>query len=265
MPELPEVETIVRQLQQQISGKTVRKVVIDDHAVVDNKILSLVPFKIESVHRRGKSIIMALNKPYCILTHLRMTGHFHHAATQAEKQASEKYRVAAFFLSDSTTLTHNSIRKFGRMTLLTPEKLKTSLSALGPEPLDISQHEFLAILDRYPHSNIKTKLMDQTFLAGLGNIYAQEILYHASISPAAKIGKINKFKKEKLYHHLQRLLKLAIKHHGTTVQNYSHMGGKGSFQQFLSVYQQQQCPKKHPLLKNTIGGRGTYYCPTCQR
>ena len=265
MPELPEVETVVRQLQERIAGKTVIRLTIDDPKVVDNRIIPLIPFQIRSFSRRGKSIIILLNKPYSLLAHLRMTGHFYHVTNEDEEQASSKYRVATFYLDDGTKLTHNSIRKFGRITLMTPKQLESSLAKLGPEPLGITKSEFVALLDRYARAVIKSKLLDQSFLAGIGNIYAQEALYHAGIPPTAKINKISKAKKEKLFLHLQRTLNLAIENNGTTINNFSHIDGKGSFQDFLAVYQKQHCPKKHPLRKDTIGGRGTYYCPRCQQ
>ncbi len=265
MPELPEVETVVRQLKDRIVGRRVEKLVIDDPKVVDPKILGIIPFQFSSVSRRCKSIIFTLDKSYHLLTHLRMTGHFYHVTNKSEEETSAKYKVATFYLSDGTKLTHNSIRKFGRITLMTPKQLESSLANLGPEPLEITKSDFVALLDRYTRAVIKSKLLDQSFLAGIGNIYAQEALYHAGIPPTAKINKISKAKKEKLFLHLQRTLNLAIENNGTTINNFSHIDGKGSFQDFLAVYQKQLCPKKHPLRKDTIGGRGTYYCPTCQK
>ena len=107
--------------------------------------------------------------------------------------------------------------------------------------------------------------MDQKFLAGVGNIYAQEALYLAGINPHRKSGSLSAAEIKKLFVSLKNLLKKAVKHHGTTVESYVHIEGSGGFQKYLVVYGRDLCPKKHNLKKINLGGRGTYYCEKCQK
>ena len=130
MPELPEVETVARQLRSILVGKTVNKVNIMYERVVDNNISNIVPFSIKSVSRRGKWIIIELTNKKHLLTHLRMTGHFHHVKDPLETK-HERFLAATFHLNDNTSLTHNSIRRFGSIQLLTKHQLKNKLSKQG--------------------------------------------------------------------------------------------------------------------------------------
>lgn len=263
MPELPEVETIVRQLKKKILNKTITSLEIKDEQVIDKNIKTVLPAKIKDIKRRGKNIIIDLDKAH-LLIHLRMTGYF--CYLNSNQNASYKNNLVGIFnFNDTSFLTHNSIRKFGSITLLSTKQLQSSLSNLGPEPLVLSKHQFVHLLEQSPRANIKNKLLDQSFIAGIGNIYAQEALYLAKINPKQKIALLSTSQKSALYHSLQKVLKLAIQNKGTTSDNYSHLSGKGNFQNFLSVYHQKNCPQNHPLTKITLGGRGTYYCPQCQR
>ncbi len=270
MPELPEVETIVRQLQKKVSGKVIKKAAVYDK-IVDSKIKNLSSASITKVWRRAKYIVMGLSDGHFILTHLGMTGHFHFAAGGVNKKHiadnHEKFIVAKLTFSDGSFLTHNSIRKFGRMKLVNKKQLQQVLDKLGPEPLDkrFNLQQFRAILAGKPKANIKTTIMDQSVIAGIGNIYAQEALYYAKISPRRRAGSLSSLETQKLYGHLRRILQKAIKHHGTTVDNYNNLEGRGEFQNHLAVYQQEKCPRRHPLKKIIIGGRGTSYCTQCQR
>lgn len=262
MPELPEVETIIKQLREILTGKEITAVEIVDKSVVDEKIAQLAPFTIKNVHRRGKSIIFELDNSLYLLTHLRMTGHFHYVKGLDQKYLN--FMMAKFYLDDGSFLTHNSIRKFGSIKLLNENELNLELSGIGPEPLDISMDEFLSLLSRYPKSTIKTKLMDQSFVAGIGNIYAQEILYHAGIHPKKKIKDVPKERLIKLHQQMQRVLALAIEMKGSTVDNYTSLSGRGGFQGMLAVYRKSYCPKDHPIVAVNLGGRGTSFCPICQ-
>jgi len=268
MPELPEVEIITKQLQKILTGRKITRITDSDQKMVDTKIAALTNLTIKNVFRRGKSIIFDLigesKLSYYLLIHLRMTGHFHHI-TDLNNKAHRKYFVVKFHLDDGSFLTHNSIRRFGSIRLLSLPELQDVLSKLGPEPLEISSKEFLARIRRSSQANIKNKLMEQHFLAGIGNIYAQEALYHAGINPRKKIGETTGRKLERLHQELKRILRLAIKEKGSTVSNYSHLSGEGNFQNLLAVYGRKECPKSHPLRRIKIGGRETSYCPQCQK
>ncbi len=265
MPELPEVETIIQQLRKRIVGKEISAVEITDHKVAHHSIRKNLPYTIIAVQRRGKTIIAQLDNGGYLLMHLRMTGHFWYVGEDTKDVPYSKYRAATFRFTDGSFLTHNSIRRFGKIRMVTEKRLQKSLAALGPEPLELSKDRFVERLLAYPQSAVKAMLMDQRCLAGIGNIYAQEAVYHAGIRPDTKIGKIPTQRIEKLHSELQRVLTLAIKHNGSSVRTYQSIDGKGTFQNLLAVYQQEQCPKKHPLKKMLVGGRGTWYCPTCQK
>ena len=264
MPELPEVETIVRQLQQKIRGKTINSIDIRDKKVIDQKIKRYLPAKISSISRRGKTIIISLDNNKHLLTHLRMTGHFHHVTNKKDTKY-KKYLAAKFNLEGKSFFTYNTIRRFGSVTLVNNTQLQAHSKKLGPEPLTISFKDFQDILTKYPTANIKSKLLDQSIIAGIGNIYVQEALYRAKINPLKIILQISTVKLQSLHKELLRVLYLGIKNNGASVDNYSNLDGKGNFQNLLQVYNQEKCPKKHALDKIEIAGRGTYYCKICQK
>ncbi|MBS3116070.1 bifunctional DNA-formamidopyrimidine glycosylase/DNA-(apurinic or apyrimidinic site) lyase [Candidatus Woesearchaeota archaeon] len=263
MPELPEVETIVRQLRKKVLGRKIVTIKIKDTKVIDKKVRRFVGKPINSIERRGKTIIISSDKNY-LVAHLRMTGHFYHIENK-EDEDYQKYLAGIFYLNDKSFFTFNEIRRFGSVKFMNKLQLQEFLQSLGQEPLDIQKEEFVELLRKYPSSTIKNKLLDQRMIAGIGNIYAQEALYHAGIDPRRKMKEVSTQKLAVLHREMQRILKLAIEKNGTTVSNYSHLDGKGNFQDFLVVYQKEFCPRKHPLQRLVIGGRGTYYCKECQK
>ncbi len=265
MPELPEIETIVQGLKKRITGKKAINLTITDTKVVDKNIKSIIPFTITNVTRRAKYLIFHTSTPYSLLCHLKMTGHFHYPTTNEEQINSQKYCVATLTFHDHTILTHNSIRRLGFLKKVTPQQLQQHLKPLGPEPLTLTKANFIQILAKYPHSPIKTKIMDQRVIVGIGNIYAQEVLYKSKIHPQTPIKKISSQKLTILHKHIQQTLTNSIKSQGTSVKNYSHLTGKGGYQKFLQIYQKNNCPKGHTTSTLLIGGRGTTFCPTCQK
>jgi formamidopyrimidine-DNA glycosylase len=269
MPELPEVETIVAQLKHKIVGGKVIKVEILD-SLVDAKIKNLVPFKFMDIKRRAKYIIMCLDNGKFFLVHLGMAGQFYFVEkTQLEQKKKYylPYLLATFTFSDGSILTHNSIRKIGSFRLLDEKELNTTLSKLGPEPLDseFTLEQFKEMLTQKNRAKVKVTLMDQSFIAGIGNIYAQETLYHAGIHPERKIGSLTSTETKKMYDSIILVLKEGIKHKGTSVDDYIHLEGIGENQKYLTVYRKEKCPKGHLLKKEAMGGRGTSYCPVCQK
>lgn len=268
MPELPEVETIVQQLRKRVVGKTIKRAAVKDRKVADTKLETLVSARILSASRKGKIIIIELDKGRFLLTELRMTGHFHHypKGTVADK-AEEKYVAVTFFLNDGSLLTFNEVRRFGRMRLLGKEQLQQALDKLGRDVLakEFTLNAFRQLLEKRKKTTVKIALMDQHLLAGVGNIYAQEALYRAKILPQRKNATLSAAEMQNLYRELLAVLHLAVKHRGTTVENYVHIEGSGGFQNYLQVYQREKCSQGHPLKKEYVGGRGTYYCGKCQR
>lgn len=270
MPELPEVETIVQQLNKRVLNKRIKSIEILNKKLVNSKVSEAAGAKIIEIRRRAKHIIIALdNKKYLYIS-LRMTGHFHYSDKKNHDEdlaPCKKHLMVNFYLNDGSLLTHNSVRRFGFVKLLTKEELDKELNKMGPEPLEqkFTVEKFKEILQKRKKANIKVILMDQKFLAGVGNIYAQEVLYKANINPTRKIESLSPAEIKKLHQKLRELLHLAVKHHGTTVESYVHIEGSGGFQNYLVVYQKQKCPKGHPLKRINLGGRGTFYCPICQK
>ncbi|MBI4152600.1 bifunctional DNA-formamidopyrimidine glycosylase/DNA-(apurinic or apyrimidinic site) lyase [Candidatus Woesearchaeota archaeon] len=267
MPELPEVETVVRQLRRTVCFRTIEQVEVKDRKVISAAVAQGLPVRIVEINRRGKSIVFHLDDGSFLLAHLRMTGHFHVVQSGSRDVSYQKYLSGIFRLDDQSFFTFNEIRRFGGITRVSASKLDQAFARLGKEPLDVSFTFalFAGLLDSAPQAIIKTKLLDQSFVAGLGNIYAQEALHRAGIDPRKKIREISASQRKKLYREIRAVLRQAIECNGTTIQNFSHLDGKGEFQGLLTVYQKEKCPKKHPLEKIVQGGRSTYYCPRCQR
>lgn len=279
MPELPEVETIVRQLQKPLSGKTIISATISKsgHRVVDSKVGRIFPLKVLQIHRRAKAIVLQLGKNLGLLIRLGMTGHFDYVPKTSKlagkskpnlnsTDSEEKYVMVKFWLGDGSVLKYVDVRQFGSIEVFTQPQLEKKLATFGPEPLakEFTVKIFSDLLSRKKKARIKVTLMDQNFIAGIGNIYAQEALYTAGIRPQRKISTLKPTEIQRLHHSLQKVLRKSIQHHGTTVDNYAHMNGAGDFQNYLQVYGKRQCPKKHLLTKVYLGGRGTYYCALCQ-
>lgn len=196
-----------------------------------------------------------------------MTGHFRYNNSKLlHNKENYPFTVGKFYLSDGSILSHHSIRKFGFIKLLNKKELEKEFAKLGVEPLseEFTLATFSHLLTNKKKSNVKGFLMDQSQIVGIGNIYAQEILYHARIDPRKRIIAISPQKKEKIYHEIKRVLALAIAKKGTTVENYSNLEGSGHFQEELAVYNQVNCPKNHPITKIKLGGRGTSFCRKCQ-
>ena len=175
--------------------------------------------------------------------------------------------VAKFGLNDGSVLAHYSIRKFGSIKLVSSNELEVVLSKLGVEPLSkqFTLEHFNELLLKKQKSVIKSFLMDQSLIAGIGNIYAIEVLYLSGIDPQRKIISFSSPEIKKLYNQIKKVLQLAVEKKGSTVDNYVHVEGSGGYQNLLTVYGKKVCPKGHEVKKINLGGRGTYYCPECQR
>ncbi len=267
MPELPEVETIVKQLQKHVVGQRIQSATVLEKKRADKNLERAMPSQVLQAWRRAKAIIIELEKKKYLLVRLGMTGHFHYASSGESLGKDEKFAVVKFYLQDGSVLSYTDIRKFGSVRLLNKAQLRRRLAEFGPEPLgkEFTVRLFGKMLQRKSKANIKIALMDQNFIAGIGNIYAQEALYRAEISPKRKIGTLKAREIEKLHHAIQQVLRQSIAHNGTTVENYVHIEGAGGFQKYLAVYGKERCPQEHLLTKIYQGGRGTYYCKKCQK
>jgi len=271
MPELPEVETIVRGLRKKLTGWEFSRGEIRMAKCLrgspDKFCESLCGRKILDFARRGKNIIFHLSGGAALIVHLRMTGQLQLVPSQTAP--GPHTHALFFFRKHPDQLRFNDTRKFGRIWL---EKKGAggelpSLSGLGPEPLEISAREFVRRIQAKKRL-IKPLLLDQTFLAGVGNIYADESLHRARIHPRRNSAELSEQEAWRLYRALKRILQAAILAGGTSVRSYvDSAGSRGGYQNFLHVYQREGKDCRHcggTLVREMVGSRSTFFCPRCQ-
>ena len=272
MPELPEVETVVRGLQQTILDKTIESVSINSPKInSDNPRGWLDMLRNKSfigVRRRGKNILIELSDNYTLWVHLKMTGHLYYMPGKSE---INKHDLIIFNLkNDSYQLRFNDYRRFGRVRLFPTDKVmnQKGLVELGPEPLEISRKDFI-LLFKATRRMIKPALLDQTFIAGLGNIYTDETLYLSRIHPRRLTDSLSDKKLAELHGQIVKILKKAINLMGTSVDSYAGVNGQpGGFQKYLNVYgrEGEACYRCGAIIKREkIGSRSAHFCPRCQR
>ena len=269
MPELPEVETIARDLASVLTGQKVIKTEfynssirencgIDDESTLNGKTL-------KRVSRRGKNLIFHFSDNLAMICHLKMTGRL-----LVDSNLSQDKKHLHFLVKfDKSDLSFYDVRKFGRICITTEQRLQEHprLGKLGPEPFDITPDEFADIIKRRGKA-IKTVLLDQQIIAGLGNIYADESLFDAGIRPSVRPKRITRLRLKKLHGSIIMVLDKAIKSRGTSVDDYlDGFGQAGNFQNLIKVYGKtnRDCPNcGAPIKRIVLGGRSTHYCVKCQ-
>ena len=269
MPELPEVETVKKALIKEVKNKKILSASI----YWDNIIAypELEKFKkqiqnqiIHDIKRRGKWLMFELDD-YYLLSHLRMEGKYLIRKTSDPK---EKHQHVIFHFEDKTDLRYHDTRKFGKMYLVKKEQAlnQKPLSDLGLEPWDknLTPKYLKQKLHKKP---IKTELLDQTIIVGIGNIYADEILFLSKINPKTNAQNLNDKDYQNIIKYTKIVLEKAIEKGGTTIKSYeSSEGVHGGFQIDLLVHTKKECPICHSkITKINVGGRGTYYCEKCQK
>lgn len=287
MPELPEVETVKRGLEKLIVGKTIENVVHDWEKSFPNDPTLVSEFMVGSditaVRRRAKVLLIELSTNYTLMIHLKMTGQLvfvgnerfgagHPNGSLISKLPDKSTRVTIDF-TDNSNLFFNDQRKFGWMKLLPNELVSEDpfMLKVGPEPLDESFTDrlFIERVQRRANTSIKAALLDQTVLAGVGNIYADESLWGAKIHPATLVKHVSVVRLKKLHHELLYVLNLAIEKGGSTDRNYVNAEGKkGSYIDFARVFRREglACPRCGTTVeKARIAGRGTHLCTSCQK
>jgi len=270
MPELPEVETVVRGLQSLV-GRRVERVEVRWRRTVAAPspqafARRLAGRRIEEVRRRGKWVVIGLDRGWFLLVHLRMSGWLQ---VKAEGAAEDPYARVVLCLDDGRRLVFSDPRKLGRM-VLTDDPMEV-LGGLGPEPLDEGfTVERLAQRLAGRQARLKPLLLDQRFLAGLGNIYANEALWRAGLHPLRSAGSLSPEEVARLHRAIRLVLQEAIARRGTTLEDGRYVGvdGRpGGFASRLRVHGRasEPCPRcGTPVVRIVVCGRGTYFCPTCQ-
>ena len=279
MPELPEVETIKRDLQKIILGKKIIKVHVYNPMVIREPAPeifkeSLKGLTIKKILRRGKLLILELSNGKFLTVHFKMTGQLvlrqAHSADKRQLVTSAPGKTitrVTFYLSSGMILDFNDQRLFGELRLIDDWQKLKFIQSLGPEPLDLTSANFQDMLAQRK-TRIKPLLMDQSFIAGIGNIYASEILFRAKINPQRSAQSLSPEEQLVLYKEIQKVLKSAIKHGGSSVDDYVRVSGKnGDYARFHRVYGREGKPCfvcSSPVEKIAQGGRGTYFCARCQ-
>lgn len=262
MPELPEVETVVRSLAPHLPGRTIvsaefhsRFVTPGDRIALSSAVSGRL---IRSVRRHGKFIVFELDRGVLVI-HLGMTG-------KLLLDAAPTAHSYALFHLDRGSLIYDDPRQFGRIEF--SAELPARVARLGPDPLGISLEEFVAILHRHK-ARIKPLLLNQRFLRGLGNIYADEVLFRARVHPRALASRLSVRRATELHTAIRETLELAIAHRGSSISDYVDAAGeKGSFQLLHQVYEREGQPCRvcgTAIRRMLIAQRGTWYCPRCQR
>ena len=294
MPELPEVETTVRDLRPHLIGRTIKRARVTwersiAHPPAAEFTRAIVGYTIVAITRRGKYLVFTLessmppmrarskfkdqkkirdaseikNRKF-LLVHLRMTGQFGFHPPRGKRDPHQHVHL---LLDDGRELRFHDFRKFGRWWLVdTPEHV---VGKLGPEPLEMSKKEFVERL-RARRGRIKPLLLNQTFIAGVGNIYADESLWYARLHPLREAATLNAGEAGDLFKAIRRVFRHAIGVGGTSFDaTYKRINGEsGEFQEDLRVVGRagQPCYRcGTPIVKTVVGQRGTYYCPYCQR
>lgn len=263
MPELPEVETVVRGLAPVLPGRRIISAEFLSKFVTpgdrDALAMHLAGRVIERVRRHGKFIVIELDRGVLVI-HLGMTGKL---LVDAEP-GPHSYGV--FHLDHGGVLIYDDPRQFGRIEF--SDELPRRVARLGPDPLTVSLEDFLAAL-RARNARIKPLLLDQRFLRGLGNIYADEVLFRARIHPKTASSRIGRKRAADLHQAIQETLQLAIQHRGSSISDYvDATGERGSFQLLHRVYGKEGLPCPvcgAPIRRILVAQRGTHYCPRCQR
>ena len=273
MPELPEVETVKETLKKLVVGKKIIGITVNYNNIIEYPNVQLfkkeiINQTINDIKRRGKWLLFDLDN-YYLLSHLRMEGRYFYKNKNDEHL---KHEHVIFNFSDETELRYLDSRKFGKMHLIEKKDAynQKPLNELGLEPWD-DNLTVSYLKEKYKNKKlpIKTAILDQSIIVGIGNIYADEILFLSNINPLQKASLLNDNELFNIIKYTKEILEKAILNGGTTIRSYeSSEGVHGKFQQSLLVHnrENENCPNcKNKIIKIRVGGRGTYYCPNCQK
>lgn len=281
MPELPEVETIRLGLQKYLVGHRIEKIDIYSPKLLSGDSSLLLGAEVINIRRFGKGLVIDFNNSCSLAVHVKMTGQFVFAGKKTPKntvisakkvgQVPNPWTRAVFYLDHNAVLYYNDVRKFGWMRILpTREVLDLPFfRTLGPDPtLELTLGQFRLLL-KSGKTPIKPFLLDQKKIAGVGNIYANDALFAAGIDPRRKSNTLDSSEVEKLYHAIMSVLQKGIEEGGASEMNYVNaLGEEGGYQHHFQVYGRKNkpcfiCDAKIEKIK--LAGRGTYFCPHCQK
>lgn len=265
MPELPEVQTFTDYFNKNALNQAISDIEFKDTKLIRNVSAQtlkkeLVGKKFSKAHRRGKFTIVDIkSSDYKLIIHYGMSGSLDYQKSTEATAEDKKYSQVTFIFKDGYSLFWLDKRLFGSIYLVTDINQVSTIKNMGPDALSLTQAQFLKLLDEHQTKNIKTFLMDQSNIAGIGNEYSNEILYQAKILPTRSISDLSLTEKKKLYATIEKVLKKAL-----TIDTIDH---KYPSNWLLANKRKMICPgdPTHKLVKKTIGGRSAYYCPTEQK
>ncbi|MEK7496530.1 MAG: bifunctional DNA-formamidopyrimidine glycosylase/DNA-(apurinic or apyrimidinic site) lyase [Patescibacteria group bacterium] len=286
MPELPEVETIKRDLSEHLINKKIIDFICTQKSLLRSPLSLfkrvLVGATVKSVNRRAKLLYFELSNSYYLLIHLKMTGQLVYRTSRGKlevgghpidniKDIPNRFTYITLVFKDGGKLFFNDVRKFGYFQIASKNELFKILTKYGPEPLsaDFSLNIFKQNLKRRARTTIKAALLDQSIVAGLGNIYVDECLFTARIKPSRRTGSLSSVEIVKLHQAIKFILKKAVKSRGTSFNSYRDgLGRKGTYWEKRLVYGRggEKCLKCDTVIKKMkVAGRGTHYCSACQK
>mgnify|MGYP005847095955 CR=1 FL=1 len=287
MPELPEVETLKRDLQNTVINQIISKIEILLPKMFIGNSADITNYIIKDINRKGKLLIFRLIKDsqeLSLITHLKMTGQLvfksntlpdftlGHPIPPLNTPVPNKSTKVIIHFASGDTLFFNDLRTFGYMKIATKNQLRTNpfLANIGVEPFspDFTIEYLKQKLRKHSSRTIKSFLLDQTIIAGLGNIYTDEALFNSQLHPSRPTGSLDSSDTEKLFLSIKHVLQTGIDHHGASKTSYVTLSGqKGTFLANVKVYQRQNQPCllcQTPIQKIKLQGRGTHFCPQCQ-
>ncbi|MCL5019419.1 MAG: bifunctional DNA-formamidopyrimidine glycosylase/DNA-(apurinic or apyrimidinic site) lyase [Patescibacteria group bacterium] len=280
MPELPEVETIKLGLQKYLAGHKILDVRVKVPKIFQGNAKNVIGVKVEKIERVGKGLIIELSNDYAMAIHLKLTGQiiYHgeetrkiHLSNKTGGDLPSKYTHVIFTLDKGAYLYYNDLRRFGWIKVIKKDEVKNLpfFKEMGPEPFkDLTFSKFAKII-KNSNSPVKIVLMDQKKIGGIGNIYANEALFLAKIDPRLKTKDISDKELNKLYGSILEVLKRGIKYGGSSDVNFVNaLGEDGQYQNHFLAYGRKgkKCFNcKGVVYKIVLGGRGTYFCPACQK
>ena len=274
MPELPEVETVAQGLRRRALGRRIAAVEVRQPAVIvgspEGFVSTLTGRTLTGLERKGKALALELTaangaEPRFLLVRLGMTGQF--TVTPQSVPIAPHTHVLIALDDGHEELRFRDVRRFGRLRSCTREELQAVLGAMGPDAQRMTEAQFLAAM-RDRRGAIKSWLMNQNLMAGVGNIYADEALFQAGIHPLAQPGRVSPAKAHRLYQAVRRVLERAVRLGGTTFSDYLDVEGRpGEFLKMLRVYQRTGRPCRRcgcKIRRLVIAGRSSHFCPSCQ-
>lgn len=270
MPELPEVETVVRTLEHLIKDKEVESIQVLYAKILEmgqDQFCAKMPHQhFREFKRRGKYILFEMDD-FTLVCHLRMEGKFYF---KQQADDYDKHTHMMIYFTDGTRLDYHDTRKFGRMEFMPKKANYDEFKALGPEPFSEQFNEaYIKTKTATKKTALKQFLLDQSFVAGIGNIYADEICFAMQMHPLTPVSSLTKPKRIQLIETIRMILNRAIQAGGSTIRSYtSSLGVNGLFQLQIEVYGQKgkPCPRcGTPIERMIVAQRGTCFCPVCQR